>query len=258
MPQPTIRTAVVVMIVGEFYIKEFEKTFKQSVSNYCQRHGYDFYLLNQLIMPLEPFNRKKFFWQRFLIPSLPELKVYDYVAVLDGDIFISPLAPAFPILTPGKIGCVNERKYLGNYDWRSLVQKARGWELTGKDWYALSGETKPYHDHIQGGMVIYQPAYHANLLRKLYEENIENYMRWHQDDQSFLSSYGIDHGLIEWVDERYDAVWIFWRDILYPQFDQYSPDLKKIFVRRFVELNWFTHWTMRLDVDILDSLLAIS
>lgn len=255
MTDTPTRIAVVVMIVGEKYVREFENNYKGSVSHYCERHGYDFYVLDQLIMPLEPFDRKKFFWQRFLIPSLPELKSYDYVLVIDADIFISPIAPALPILQPGKFGCINERKYLGNYDWRILVQEARGWERTGKDWYALSGEEKDYHDHIQGGVVLYQPKYHADLLLKLYEENIDNYMKWHQDDQSFLSSYGIDRDMIEWMDQRYDCVWVFWRDIMYPGFDRYSPDLKKLLVKRFIQLNWFTHWTMNLDVDVLQSVV---
>ncbi len=251
-----MKIAIAVFIVGDRYVQQFNAVFRAPLEAYCTRHSYDLVVLTELLRPLKPFNRKKFFWQRFLIPGLPQFADYDYVLTLDADILVSPVAPALPILESGKIGCINERKYLGCYEWREDVQRAHGWEATGRDWYKLSGEDKPYHDHIQGGFVLYQPKAHGALMTKVYEENVESYAKWHQDDQSFLSSYGIDNDLIQWVDQRYDCVWSFWRDIMYPQFVAYHPSLKALFVTRFMELNWFTHWTGGEDVATLCAIMS--
>jgi hypothetical protein len=245
------KVAIVIFVVGDNYIKTFNLIFKNSVEKYCKRHNYDLHLLTELLVPLEPFNKKKFFWQRFLIPSLPQFQKYDYVVTMDSDIYINENAPPFPLIHSSKIGVINERKYLENYDWREMVQRRLGWEATGIDWYKLSGENMQTNDHINGGVIIYQPKYHGELFKKLYNENIDNYMKYHQDDQSFLSLYGIHNDCLEWLDQRYNRVWFFWKEIMYPEFDKYPQDLKIKLVKNFIKLNWLTHWTGMMDVNVL-------
>ena len=148
----------------------------------------------------------------------------------------------------GKVGAVNERKYMGNYEWREKVQIKKGWEKTGKEWHALSGEIRNYNDHINGGLVIYQPKYHAEMMVKLYDDNIANYMKYHQDDQSILSLHFIDNNLIHWLDERYNKIWLFWKDIFYPNFERYPENIKRDFVQNCLNLNYFTHFTSGIDI----------
>lgn len=250
-----LKVAVCTFVVGDKYTQSFEKCFKKPLDAYCKKYGYELHVFTKYIIKIDPPNKKKFFWQRFLFTTLSEFKDYDYVLSIDSDIYISSTAPPLPILQPGKIGCVNERKYLGNYEWREMIQREQGWEPTGKDWYALSGETKQYNDHINGGFVLYQPKYHSQSMKKLYDDNIHTYAQWHQDDQSILSSYGIDNNLIEWIDDRYNTVWFFWRELHYPYFDKYPLYMKQAFVSRFLQMNWMTHWTSMSNVDILQSII---
>ena len=76
-------------------------------------------------------------------------------------------------------------------------------------------------------------------------------MKYHQDDQSILSSYLIDNDLIYWLDERYDKIWFFWKEIFYPKFNYYPEDMKKLFVQNFTKLNYFTHFTSGIDINYL-------
>jgi hypothetical protein len=186
-----------------------------------------------------------------LIPN--KLKDYDYVVSLDSDIFINSNAPPLPFgeIPEGKVAAVNERKYLGNYEMREKIQIKMGWEKTGKEWYALSGETKEYNDHINGGLVIYQPKYHGEMFEQLYNNNISNYMKYHQDDQSILSSYLIDNDLIYWLDERFNRIWFFWREIFHPNFYSLPNDNKKILVRDFIDKNFLTHFTSSIDINYI-------
>ena len=135
---------------------------------------------------------------------------------------------------------------------REDIQKKQNWsDTTGKEWYALSGESKDYHDHINGGLVIYQPKYHAVLMKDLYDKNIHAYAKYHQDDQSFLSSYLIDNNTIYWLDQRFNCIWFFWKEIMYPFFNDCSDDLKRKMVDNYVKHNYFCHMTGNIDINYL-------
>ena len=186
-----------------------------------------------------------------LIPD--KFSDYDYVVSMDSDIFVNPYSPPIPFgeIPEGKIAAINERKYFGNYEWRERIQVKNGWEKTGKEWYALSGETKDYNDHINGGFIIYQPKHHAQIFKELYEKNIDNYMKYHQDDQSIISSYVIDNDLVYWLDERFNKIWFFWKEIFYPNFNSLPSNLKQMYIHNFISLNYFTHFTSHIDVDFI-------
>ena len=246
-----MKVAVVVFVMGDRYIQQFQKTFKHALETYCQTYDYKLIILTSLLKEEAQMDKKKFYWQRLLIPF--HFKEYDFVVSLDSDILIHPNAPPLPLheIPEGRVAAVNERKYLGNYEWRERIQVKMGWERTGKEWYALSGEDKNYHDHINGGLVIYQPSHHGDLFKQLYEDNISNYMKYHQDDQSILSSYLIDHDLIYWLDERFNRIWFFWREIFYPQFGMFSEQDKRRAVQYFISKNYFTHFTSGADVNYI-------
>ena len=110
---------------------------------------------------------------------------------------------------------------------------------------------KNYNDHLNSGFMIYQPKYHGEMIKKLYDDNIDNYQKYHQDDQSILSSFLIDNDLIYWLDQRYNRVWYFWKEIMYPDFDLYEIRLQKKLVENFVNLNYFCHFTSMVDIDLL-------
>lgn len=251
-----MKVAIVIFVIGDKYIHNFNQNFRKSVTNYCNKYNYDLIILDKYIsnedMELNTQNeRKKFFWQRLLIPD--KFNNYDYVVSMDSDIYINPNSPPLPLekIPEGLVGAVNERKYMGNYEWRENIQKLYNWEKTGIDWYALSGEKKDYNDHINGGLVIYQPKYHAELMKNLYKHNINNYLKYHQDDQSILSSYLIDNKMIYWLDERYNRIWFYWKNIFYPNFDMYNIYLKKMFIQNFINLNYFTHFTSHMDIEFI-------
>ena len=246
-----MKIVFVVFVIGEKYIQSFENIFKKNLVDYCNKYNYELIILSELIKKEEHMDKKKFYWQRLLIPD--KFKDYDYVVSIDSDIFINPNSPGLPFyeIPEGKIAAVNERKYFGNYKWREKIQERMGWEKTGKEWYALSGENKNYHDHINGGLVIYQPKHHAKMFLELYNNNISNYMKYHQDDQSVISSFIIDNDLIYWLDERFNKIWFFWRELFYPDFYEFPDHYKKKFVNNFINLNYFTHFTSGSDIEFI-------
>jgi hypothetical protein len=245
------KVAVVIFLIGEHYINSFNRIFKTNIENYCNKYNYELIILNKLIIHEDNIPKKKFYWQRLLIPHM--FKNYDFVISLDSDIYVNPNSPPFPLheIPPGKVAAVNERKYFGNYEWRENIQVKSGWEKTGQEWHALSGEIKNYNDHINGGLVIYQPKYHAECFKQLYEQNICNYLKYHQDDQSIISTYVIDNDMIYWLDERFNKIWFFWKELFYPNFNSLSINDKKLYIKNFTHLNYFTHFTSGIDINYI-------
>ncbi len=246
-----MKIGIVIFLIGDNYISKFNNKFKSTLVQYCDKYKYELIILNDYIKNEPNMDRKKFYWQRMLIPE--KFIDYDFIVSLDSDIYVNPNSPPIPFeqIPEGKVAAVNERKYFGNYEWRESVQIKCGWERTGKEWYALSGENKDYNDHINGGFVIYQPKYHAKIFKELYENNINNYMLYHQDDQSIISSFIIDNNLVYWLDERYNKIWFFWKQIFYPNFDSLPHNIKQQYIHNFMNLNYFTHFTSHIDVDLI-------
>lgn len=246
-----MKVAIVLMIIGEEYMIKFDTIFRKNLEAYCEKYGYELIVLDREL-PGCARSGRKFFWQRMLLPSL--YSDYDYVVSMDSDLYINPNAPAIPFeeIPEGKIAGVNERKYLGNYEWREAVQTRNGWEKDGKEWYMRNGYKRDFHDHLNGGLVIYQPKHHADMFKKLYYDNVEEYMRFHQDDQFIISLFAMDNNIMHWLDERFNRIWTFWREILYPDFDSLPEDHKRKFVNQFIELNYFSHFTGRRDSELIN------
>jgi len=246
-----MKVAIVIFVIGEKYVISFNTIFRTNIEQYCKKYNYDLIILDKLLKHEDDMNYKKFCWQRLLIPY--NFKEYDFVVSFDSDIFVNPDAPPLPLyeIPAGKVGVVNERKYMENYEWRERIQIRNGYERTGREWYALSGETKNYDDHINGGLVIYQPKYHGDMFKSLYDNNIHNYMRFHQDDQSIISSYIIDNNMVHWLDQRYNRLWGYWRDIFYPNFRELDRNTQKIYLHNCIYLNYFTHFHGRENCDLI-------
>jgi hypothetical protein len=248
-----MKVAVVVFVIGSKYITTFESKFKKNLEFYCKKQGYELIILTDFIRKEENMDKKKFFWQRLLLAD--KFKEYDYVVSIDADIFINIDAPGIPFneIPDGKVACVNERKYMGNYEWRENIQVRYGYEKTGKDWYKLSGEDKNYNDHINGGLVIYQPKYHAEFLSNLYKKHIENILNNippdNDGDQDILSYHVQKEGLIHWLDERWNMVWVLYRILFYP-FLEHKELLKKALGNLF-DLSYAVHMAGHVDWDLL-------
>ena len=46
----------------------------------------------------------------------------------------------------------------------------------------------------------------------------------------------------------FNRIWFFWREIFHPDFYSLSYDKRKILVDKYIESNYFTHFTSQIDV----------
>jgi len=61
----------------------------------------------------------------------------------------------------------------------------------------------------------------------------------------------MDNDLIFWLDQRYNRIWSFWRDLFYPNFGYLHENDKRIYIQNFIDLNYFCHFTSLVDVEYI-------
>lgn len=99
-------TCVVAIVIGDRYIRDFDRYCRQRFESYCERNGYELRILTD---PVRDLPGKKLTWQKLLLPELPWWRSYDRIAFIDADILIARDAPALPDVPPGKIGHVPDK-----------------------------------------------------------------------------------------------------------------------------------------------------
>jgi hypothetical protein len=248
-----MKTAVITITIGDRYKHSFNTVFKSNLKQYCDKHKYDLFIIDTLPINDNCYIPSKFMWQRMLLLSDNRFNNYDYVLIMDSDILVNINSPPLPHIKPNKVGVVNERKYFGTYNYREIVQKENGWinDITGKDWYNLSKYNSDINGHINAGFIIYQPKYHADIMKNAYYNNIDNWDKYYQSEQGFLSIFFKENDMIEWIDQSWNCVWDFWKKIVYPAFDNYPEVLKKILIKRFCNMNYFCHFTSLTNIELL-------
>lgn len=100
------RTCVVSIVIGDRYVRDFDRYARRRMERYCRRHGYDF---NVLTTPVRALPGKQYTWQKLCLPDLPWWRTYDQIVFLDADMLIARDAPALPVMPPGKIGGVPDK-----------------------------------------------------------------------------------------------------------------------------------------------------
>jgi len=242
----------------------YDRLFLPTIKAYCKKHNYDYIEIN------EPFdkdermtnpkshhaNHKGICMQRLLICSQPWSAQYDYIVMFDSDILINiNQAPDIIEGIPdGKIGAVCERK-LFKMEFSQKVWSRWRPDLpqTGEEYYLKHGYPDGFQNQLNGGVMVYQPKYHAEFLSNLYNKYIDGILNntriGNDGDQDILSYHIQKEGLIHWLDERWNMVWVLYRFLFYP-FLVHKELLKKALGNLF-DLSYVVHMAGHVDWDLL-------
>ena len=164
-----MKVCIGVISIGRTYLAEFERLFKPSVSAYCARNGYDLKVFTDFLDP----GRKHpdtISFQKCLVPD--QLREYDLVVILDADIYIEAYAPAIHTLELNdKIGIVNEIAQSSPEKYQQMVNV--GFSDHAKKYYSLVGFDIDTDKMLNTGLMICQPAKHADYLKTIYEKYVD-------------------------------------------------------------------------------------
>lgn len=157
-----------IISIGKSYNEEFERLFKPSVSEYCQKNGYDLKVFTTFLDPKQK-HPDTISFQKCLVPGL--LMNYDLVVVLDADIYIENYTPPIHNLELNdKIGIADEVSQSTPQHYQILVTgKAVDYAMP---YYKMCGFEIETNHILNTGVIICKPNLHAEFLKNVYEKYV--------------------------------------------------------------------------------------
>lgn len=166
------RIAICVITIGESYIQFYEKYFKPSQERYCKRYGYDLVTIPHFLDSNKERHCSDYLtYQKILIAGCPQVQDYDYVLILDADIYICQTAGPLTELIDqcgDKIGLVNEACD-PSYPIREEINRYKQWPVTPTAYYKkilpyLQFETSLL---LNTGLLFIQPKLHKAFFEEI-------------------------------------------------------------------------------------------
>ena len=254
-----VKKAIVTLAYGPdkpFYNDYFIPTLRA----YAQKYNYDFYCLDEL--PDKRIDRSSpvelVQLQKLLICSDDWTLKYDFLVWMDSDMIINiNQAPdVIEGIPEGKIGCVNERKMF-KYEFSQKVWERWRPDLnqsTGKDYYKAYGYPDGFDDQFQGGVYVFQPKYHSQFLKDVYNKYVPAIINGDKKngDQGVIGYEAMKLGLEYWLDERWNMVWVLYRFLLYPFLNNRDhTSLLREALKNVYDLGYVLHMAGHVDWELL-------
>lgn len=230
---------ICVVTIGNDYRKFYEHYFKPSHERYCKKYGYDLINLTDYIDPnTERHTPDYISFQKIIVANYPPVQKYDYVAVVDADVYILANTPPLTDITSvcgEKIGAVNE-SCDPSYEVREIVNSIKLWPVTAADYYKsilpqYSFETKML---INTGFFLLQPKLHGKFFQGVYEKYAEAQKNHHQGFQHENACIGYElqtQDMLYPCDNRWNCIFLAhaenpFQNLMEPEFF-YDVFLKK-------------------------------
>lgn len=253
------KVAVVTLTIGEKR-EAYERLFVPSIRAFAEKWGYDF---KQIIDPIDSSvqmeDKYKLCMQKLLLPRISGILDYDWVIYIDADILINfEKAPnILDEVVSGKICAVNERSIFGN---SSLITDF--WKLfdpsyppTAEEYYPFLNFPETFSKQFNAGFFCFEPRVHKDFFEELYTtysprvfagENLDG-------DQGPLNYETNKRGLVHYMDERWNRVWIYSRFIFYKFLDPvYSRLQLQHAFKTIFDMSYCIHMVGGIDWDILN------
>ncbi len=237
--------------VGWKYKSFYMSLFQSSHENYAKRYDYDFVLIDYLISD-SATSPSQASLQKLLLPSLPGANTYDWILYVDLDILIRHWATPDVRdleLDPNVVYMVDE--YTQPSPKRRLeINSQFGFPLTPADYYRRAGFNVDAHWVLNGGMMIFNPRAHGELLRHIYhlgeQAALGHPLKMHYE-QSLVGSELQKAGIVDTLPTPWNFIYELWLDESEPA---YSEPFKS-HLSAFAKENYLIHfagkgWKSRL------------
>ena len=244
--------------IGDAYLEPFMKYAFHTWEMYCKRHDLGLILFDDHLVEASHPKWKNPFWQKLLIPQAvvdSGLKI-ENICHLDTDILVNPTAPnIFDDHDPKKVGLISQMKRMPyeRYEVLRRIAFLRNRFLSNtypldsilfasiEQLYSFSSlKTQP--DYACTGVFVFNPLHHAETFSKFFNEFDEKVITPDSGGEELHFNYLVQsQGLDEWLDYKFQAVWIYevaWKfSFLYGE-----SRLNLEIVRQCIESSLFTNY----------------
>lgn len=244
--------------IGDAYLKPFMEYAFPTWEMYCKRHDLGLILFDDHLIEATHPKWKNPFWQKLLIPKViadSGLKI-ENICHLDTDILVNPTAPnIFENHDPQKVGLISQMQRLP-YERHDILRRIaflRNRYLSSRypldsilfasidNLYKFSSlVTQP--DIACTGVFIFNPKFHTDVFVNFFNEFDETVITPDSGGEELHFNYLVQsQGLDEWLDYKFQAVWIYEVAWKYP-FLYGETKLNLDIVRRCIESSMFTNY----------------
>lgn len=208
---------LVTILIGDDYRKTWERTYRDCLAAYANRHGYDLLVIGDYLDNGPKGRERSPHWQKLLILEHPRVRDYRHAVWIDADILVNHHRAPCVVSAAGdsdKIGVVTYSEAEVGTPRRLDNRFHRRHETAGDPpdfwaWYRSYGiagpNDPPISDFINTGVLVLQPARHAELLRWVYN-NCGEAKGSHQENGP-LSYHILSRNLAKPIDERFNVSW---------------------------------------------------
>jgi hypothetical protein len=245
----TPKVLVVTIAIGERFRSVHRPLFLPSQQEYCRRHGYDFVVVDDFIDRTE-FDRRLITLQKALVCHLAVASNYEYVVFIDADILIN-VARAPPISITfddsGLVGIVDEYSQPSS-EQRLLIQRAKHWETSAKDYYRLCGFDLQTHSVLNTGVMVFQPSIHRPMLEQIYahgKRSGRDHARGSHFEQTLIGFVLQKFGRYRVLQNRWNALFalhLMQHRLTRGSANGTDPKTKETLLREFHADNFFVHF----------------
>lgn len=202
-------TLVVTVAVGFPYKQAYLSLFHRSVLAYCDKHGYDFLLVDDFIDRSEA-DPSLISLQKALVCSVDVAADYERVVFIDADILVNVEdAPSIVAeTTPDLAGFVDEFSQPDPVT-RISIQRAMGWETSAAEYYALCGFHLDTPHVVNSGVMVLSPRHHRNILEEIYlagKRDGRNHPRGFHYEQSLIGYRFQAESRCRFVDNKWNTL----------------------------------------------------
>ena len=250
------------IVIGKEIYGYWYKYSLPFVKKYCEKHGLGLIIFRKDLISKKSLFWKKATWQKLLVGDLLKKKIKNIknVCMMDVDILVNPEAPnIFNFHKNDKISVVSLRKKLP-FSWEKAVKNISYYRnkyyskkypldsaigISLKNLYKIHN-LKPQKDEFCAGLYIFS----VNKFNKIFKKW---FFKYKQDIYSVTGGGEQTHfnyevqklGQINFIDYRFQAIWVFEMAIYYPFLYKLKTKFNEMIIDAVItslQNNYFLHF----------------
>jgi hypothetical protein len=260
---------IVTICIGSDYLESWTKYCKNNWTKYCQNNKIGLIIITNEISNYFAQNKKNIYWQKFLIGQYLKEKfgIVGTFCFLDSDVLINCWAPnIFNFVSEDNFGLVSQKFNLP-YDLKYTLKKlafSRNKFLDNRyplDSYLFATieniyklhNLKPMSNFACTGLFVFNSEYHSEIMYDWYMKYPSNIDTIDGGTEEVHLNYEIQsYGKIDWLDYKFQALWIYEMPNKYPFLYKNikDKDLIKLCIQSSLSSNYFLHFAGRWEGDM--------
>ena len=244
-----MKVLLITIAIGDKYLEEYNKLFRQSQKDYADKCGYDFIVITDFI-DNNNRHRDTISFNKILVCSPEWANNYDFIIFIDADILININSPPLHNYCDFEdgIGIADEYSQPTS-EKRINIQRKMGWETSASDYYKLCNLNIKTDKVLNTGVLVLQPKKHRSFLETIYCKYIKNsiaHKRGYHYEQSCIG-YEIQTNKLEKIlPNKFNALW---------GINKLDNDMS---LEDFFKDNYFIHFAGKTDLNKVISLHKIN